>query len=164
MKKPTDQTAALITTLAVHHFCPEISFKLKSILVAAASLGAAQRKNLGIEVPLTLESHFDKVPFSQLPGITEIKDGIISLEKFVEFVLIRAAFVSDGSTRFDDSKEAYYAFDGSGFTDFDILIAEEERLFQTCSSWKKMKFIDDYDRSEHLMNICPTACCPTGIC
>ena len=85
----------------------------------------------------------------------EILDGTVTLESFVDFVLSRVSYVPDKLARFDISRAKYNAFSGITYTDCDLLFADEERMFQVCSSWKGNVFLDDYDRAERFIAICP---------
>ena len=154
LKHPSDETLSVITIMAVNHFCPDVAHKLKSILVAAATFTEIQRKAIKPTDNPTRRSSFDTVPMSALPGITEIRNGSVSLGSFKNFVISRLAFVPDRSVQLERCKEAFYSLNGSEHSDCDLLFAEEEKLFIDCSSWKKSAFLDDYDRADHFISIC----------
>ena len=155
LKNPNETTLAILTLLAVDHFCPQISHKTFSILAASASLPSTKRAEIQTgELPV-LDSCFANTPFRSLPGITEILSGSSDIETLVAFVLDRVTYVDDALLRLDDSKRSYYSLDCASYTDCTLMFSDEEKRFGICSSWKGKTFIDDTDRAEHLISIIP---------
>jgi hypothetical protein len=124
-------------------------------LGAASSLTSQQRSVLNIQETPTIQSAFNTVAFSSLPGIREVLNGSETMESLSNFILSRVAYVPDSSDRLDKAKSAYMALDGSQYTDCALLISTEETLFQACSVWKGAEFKDALDRAEHFILICP---------
>ena len=155
LKKPSNDTMSIMTVLALQKFCPSISHRLSSSLASASSLTSEQRSSFKSDENPVLGHSFNTVPMRRLPGICEVATGTISLSSLVEFVISRISVVSDAAQRFDASKVSYYALDGKGYSDCDLLFSDEERLFNACTSWKGTQFIDDYDRAETFVAMCP---------
>ena len=145
----------MLTILAVNEFCPDFSEKLKSTLAAALSLTSAERDLICSTMVPVMDSIFTLTPLRKLPGATELTDGSASTSKFVAFVLDRVSAVSDSASRLEAAKAKYYALDGSRVEDSHKLLAQEETLFGTCTSWKGRPFIDAADRAQFVISIVP---------
>ena len=126
LKNPSDATLPVVSTMALNHFCPSFSHKLKSVLVAAATLTGNQRKEIRVQDNPTRKSAFDTGPLYELPpGIIETRNGTVSVSTFVNSVLSRVAYVSDTPIQFEQCKHVYYFLHGSGHIDwpgFQLLI------------------------------------------
>lgn len=118
------------------------------------SMKAAQD---GIIHVLDVEHSLKK--FQELPGIVELlhsgsADHKIHWSEIGKYVLNVACFERDKKSKLRAARADLDAFDGRGYSDYDLFVAEFSRLFDICTSWLKEPIEKDFDKIQRLLIQC----------
>ena len=108
-----------------------------------------------------LESDFKLMKFTDLPGITELRDKTAQIEieehwsaidSFVDAVVY---FAGDEKKKLSDSQDDLDNFTGIDYTDSTQILADYGSLFDICTSWFGSAVLNDYEKIQRFLTRCP---------
>jgi len=167
LKKSRKQTRELVTVLALRALGPAYQTKVNSAVLASVSVVQDVRDAATMVMKQTGDGiTFDQLlagePISRMPGIVELFSAESTERETIwssicEYVVQKMTYCGEKGDKLKVAKATLAEFDGSKHRDYDIFIAEVEKLISVCASWYSGEFIDTFRFVELVVSKCPDA-------
>ena len=142
-KEPGDVTMMACLILAMDQFCTGLSHKVKTGVIKAASLVHSERMELisvvedsGKLGPVPKE--MKGMRLAELPGLIELFDGAVRKEfcsSFETLVMKYVCYEPDVPGKLRNAESRWSEFNGSKYSDCELLISDECNAFDVCTGW-----------------------------
>jgi hypothetical protein len=158
------KTLAAVTVLMLSVLGSDVKLKAQAALKSAISVNLETRK-IGLllvsaqgSLP-AFETQLAKLPVKDQRGMTEaIESPELAVEIYSSISAYVVAFVcfdQNKKLKLMEAEKTYRAFNAAEYRDFYLMMAEEQRLFDVCTSWFGRELMGDYHRNQNLISGCP---------